>query len=206
MKVAFTVWNNRIAPLFDVSRRVHIVESVDGHIVGRCTASIDNDMPTHKAKQLAEMGIQTLVCGAISRSLESLVTAYGIELVAFINGDLQEVVDAWQCGKIYSDNFIMPGCRGYGRGRFSEGQSIFQEERQMNANKQGGAGQGGAAKGRRGQGGGQGRGRRNAGSTGSAAASGVCICPQCGNQEPHQRGIPCMQKACAKCGAVMTRQ
>lgn len=60
----------------------------------------------------------------------------------------------------------------------------------------------------RGQGG-QGRGGRKSSGMGRPAASeteGVCVCPQCGHQEPHDRGIPCMQKPCSKCGAAMTRQ
>lgn len=42
--------------------------------------------------------------------------------------------------------------------------------------------------------------------SGSAATQGVCVCPQCGHRESHERGVPCMQKKCAQCGAVMTRQ
>jgi predicted Fe-Mo cluster-binding NifX family protein len=196
MKIAFTVWNNRVAPLFDVARQLHVIEFNQGRIVSQFRAGFDGQIPARKAKQLAEMGVQTLVCGAISRSMQFLVTAYGVELIAFINGDLQEVIDAWQCGKLRSDAFLMPGCRG----RYRNGPYGDQEVGPMFSNQRGtGQGQGGG-KGRRGQG----RGRKNAG--GPAAATDMCVCPQCGNQEPHQRGVPCMQKKCAKCGAAMTRQ
>ncbi len=207
MKTAFTVWNNRIAPVFDVSRRIHLVESDQGCIVAQSRVSLDNKMPAYKARQLAEMGVETLVCGAISRSVQSMVAAYGIELVAFINGDLQAVIEAWQGGQLDSEAFLMPGCRGRSGRRFNKGPSIHKEERQMNTNQGGGRGQGRGGKGRKGQGaGGQGRGRQDSGGPGVAAANDVCICPQCGYQEPHQRGVPCMNKTCAKCGAAMTRQ
>ena len=34
MKTAFTYWDNRIAPVFDVARRIRIVASDAGRIVG----------------------------------------------------------------------------------------------------------------------------------------------------------------------------
>ena len=35
---------------------------------------------------------------------------------------------------------------------------------------------------------------------------GECICPACGTKIPHQRGIPCYEHRCPKCGQPMTRE
>jgi predicted Fe-Mo cluster-binding NifX family protein len=196
MKIAFTVWNDRVAPLFDVARQVHVVESIQGRIVNQFRAPLEGPIPAGKARQLTRMGVQTLVCGAISRSLQYLVIAYGIELIAFINGDLQEVIDAWQRGELRRDAFLMPGCKG----RFRKGPHGGFEEAHMFSDQRGGSRGQGGGKGSRGQG----RGRKGAG--GPGAASDLCQCPRCGHQEPHQRGVPCMQMACAKCGTPMTRK
>lgn len=48
---------------------------------------------------------------------------------------------------------------------------------------------------------GRGRGRRGLGGT-----VGTCVCPQCGHVQQHERGKPCAQTTCEKCGAVMTRK
>ncbi len=37
-------------------------------------------------------------------------------------------------------------------------------------------------------------------------AGGNCVCPSCGTTVAHQRGVPCYQMTCPKCGARMTRQ
>jgi wyosine [tRNA(Phe)-imidazoG37] synthetase (radical SAM superfamily) len=62
---------------------------------------------------------------------------------------------------------------------------------------------GGGAGGRRGMGGrGAGGGGRGAGRGGP---SGVCVCPKCRFEAPHERGTPCASLSCPKCGTLMTR-
>jgi hypothetical protein len=73
MKTAFAAWNNRIAPVFDVARHLHIVETESGRIVKEAREELTDDVPARKALHLAELGIGTLVCGAISRPLQAMV-------------------------------------------------------------------------------------------------------------------------------------
>jgi hypothetical protein len=40
----------------------------------------------------------------------------------------------------------------------------------------------------------------------AGGAGGTCLCPKCGHREPHEIGVPCMQRACPKCGTAMTRE
>lgn len=58
-----------------------------------------------------------------------------------------------------------------------------------------GSGRGGQAGGGRGRGGGFGAGQ-----------GGNCVCPNCGEKEPHQAGTPCYTKKCPKCGTEMIRE
>jgi len=67
-------------------------------------------------------------------------------------------------------------------------------------------------KGRRGirigQGGGraQGSGLGRMGGPNAAGPGGSCVCPQCGQRVPHQRGVPCFEQKCPGCGAAMVRE
>jgi len=37
-------------------------------------------------------------------------------------------------------------------------------------------------------------------------AGGNCVCPKCAYVMPHQRGVPCQEARCPKCGAKMLRE
>jgi predicted Fe-Mo cluster-binding NifX family protein len=206
MKTAFTVWNDRIAPLFDVAGEIHVVESEAGNIIAESRVSLDDPMPALKIRRLADMGVQLLICGAISHSAQSMVTAYDIELAAFINGDLDTVIDAWLCDELYADVLRMPGCKSrFQRGRPSS--NSITKEFKMRNNQQGGRYQNRDGKGRRGKGaGGQGRGRQYGGQNQSNASMGFCVCGKCGHQEPHQQGMPCIEQRCPNCGEAMIRK
>ncbi len=39
-----------------------------------------------------------------------------------------------------------------------------------------------------------------------AGPDGCCVCPNCGQKEPHDLGKPCIEKKCPKCGTNMSRQ
>ena len=55
-----------------------------------------------------------------------------------------------------------------------------------------------------------GQGRRNGRGMGTGAqnagADRECICSNCGATVPHQRGVPCIDVDCPKCGSKMTRR
>ena len=70
MKTAFAHWDDRIAPVFDIARRIHVVEADSGRIVAEAGEVLADDLPVQKAHRLVELGVGTLVCGAISRPFQ----------------------------------------------------------------------------------------------------------------------------------------
>lgn len=198
MKAAFSVWDNRIAPVFDVARQMLLVESRSGRIVSETEEAFPDDFPLRKAIRLAELGIDILICGAVSRPLRETIAAYGIRVIPFVAGELGDVKCAWLSGGDDIRRFAMPGCCGR-RKRGSKSQEAGMEDCAMGGRNRGGMGQG-AGMGR----GGQGRGRACGLSV--AGPVGNCVCPDCGHAEPHTAGVPCPQKQCPKCGTAMVRE
>jgi predicted Fe-Mo cluster-binding NifX family protein len=109
MKVALSIWNGRISPVFDVSERCLIIDdgssASNGEIVDFAGWTSDE-----KARFLAEKGVSTLICGAVSHEYEESFLARGIELIPFIAGPIERVAEAWRAGSLLRGSFSMPGC------------------------------------------------------------------------------------------------
>ena len=110
MRIALSIWNDRISPVFDNSSRLLLIDLENGREIGRT-------MIPDRAVRLKELGINVLLCGAISRPLAYLLVASGVSIIPFLTGEIEEVLDAYLKGKLTGPHFLMPGCRG-GRRRF----------------------------------------------------------------------------------------
>lgn len=201
MKAAFAAWENRIAPVFDVARKIHLVETEGAKVIRETQELLPTDLPVQRALRLAELTVDTLVCGAISRPLQEMVAAHGIRIIAFVAGDLQEVIRAWLTGSLDSDAFAMPGCCRHGSHRSGGMRGLYPDEDIVNGRWCVGMGRGGGRS--------RGQGRQKSDRLGGPFAAGhsnYCVCPQCGETAIHHHGAPCADRKCPKCGAAMIRK
>jgi predicted Fe-Mo cluster-binding NifX family protein len=111
MKVAIPIRNGRVSPVFDTARRVILVEFEGGVPTGRSEFSIREGGNGARVELLQDLGVSTLICGAISNHIARIVERCGIELLPWVVGDIDEVIDAYCGGSLGTDGFIMPGCR-----------------------------------------------------------------------------------------------
>jgi predicted Fe-Mo cluster-binding NifX family protein len=113
----FTVWDGRIAPVFDTAREACLVESAGGRIVSEKRLSLSPEAPSKTVAWLQEWRVNAVVCGAISRPLQERLAAVGITVVPFVAGDLRQVIHASFDGTLSGAAFTMPGCCGRRRMR-----------------------------------------------------------------------------------------
>ncbi len=131
MNVGVTVWNGRISPVFDVARLVQVFAVENGRAA--CVREIELPGTDMQAQAAAGLGVDVLICGALSRTMAAALAAANMRVVSFVAGDAQAVLDAWLAGRLPDPRLSMPGCGcRRGRGRRCRGQGNGQ-----------GAGQGG---------------------------------------------------------------
>ncbi|HAR99435.1 MAG TPA: hypothetical protein DCS11_11220 [Syntrophus sp. (in: bacteria)] len=207
MKIALSVWKDSISTVFDAAEDVLIIEDVLESGGRRTQMKLGGTDGSGKALRLKEKGVGLLICGAISMPLEHLLESLGIQVLPFVRGRVEEVIEAYRSDHLGQVRFALPGCRNPRRmgGPWRMHSAGDRRKREEDAMPRGdGTGPMGAG-GRNGSG----RGGRRAGlATGAFAAGpvGRCVCPQCGQMEPHERGVPCSSRKCPKCGSDMTRQ
>lgn len=109
MKCAISVWNGRVAPVFDASEKCMIIDEDTEVRIDPCV-SLPVDGAEEKALFLRDRQVATLICGAISQEFEEVLLSSGIELISFIAAPVDEVIQAWREGSLVRESFSMPGC------------------------------------------------------------------------------------------------
>ena len=114
-KIALAVWGNILSPVFDSASTVLLADIKDGKVTASRTEALGPELPYSRALRLSEWGVQVLICGAISVGFARTIEVYGIEVIPFISGEVQQVLDAYLSGTLTADVFHMPGFVGRGR-------------------------------------------------------------------------------------------
>jgi len=108
MRVAIPAWNGRVSPVFDVAREVRIID-VDAERGGLEMRSARRLPPGRAGTTVADLGVDMLVCSAISPALEAVLWTAGVEVVVDVCGELEEIVSAIARGDTELASFRSPG-------------------------------------------------------------------------------------------------
>ena len=112
MRVALTVWDGRISPVFDVCREALVLDVENGKVVSKSTTTLDNAPSPSKVEQLVTLKIDTLVCGAVSEPLRQDLMSRGVKVIGFVAGEIEDVVQAILSDMLPTPALSMPGCCG----------------------------------------------------------------------------------------------
>ena len=112
MRLAIPTWNGRISPVFDVAERLLLVDLDEGAEVMRQEALIDETDVASRASRITDLGVDTLICGAISQPLEQRLVGAGIHVVPQTCGPVEGVLQAFVSDQLTEQAFLMPGCCG----------------------------------------------------------------------------------------------
>ncbi|MDZ7698558.1 MAG: NifB/NifX family molybdenum-iron cluster-binding protein [Deltaproteobacteria bacterium] len=110
MKVALTVWENRVSPVFDCAQRLLIVDIYERTEVSRHFEPFHWHSPYSRASKLSSLGVQVLICGAVSEQCAAIIDTRGIRIIPFMAGKVDEVLNAYLTDRLNDRKFLMPGC------------------------------------------------------------------------------------------------
>ena len=113
MNVAITVWDNRISPVFDSAQTLLVAAIRDSLVIDRKILLFQAIMFNRFLRLLEELDVRVLICGALCEGPLRLLESYNIEVIPFIAGEVDEILECYVLGKDL-DQFSMPGC-GQGR-------------------------------------------------------------------------------------------
>lgn len=100
-----------MSPVFDTSREILLIEIEKGREVRRIEVDLRHRDPLLRAGYVASLGIEWLICGAISISLEKALVSHNIKVFSYTRGSVKEVIEAFLNGKLADPMYLMPGCR-----------------------------------------------------------------------------------------------
>jgi predicted Fe-Mo cluster-binding NifX family protein len=122
MKIAISVWNGFVSSVFDFAHKLLLVDIENGHELNRSEVTLIPESAPQRAGRLKSLGVDVLICGAISRPLMYMLTGSGIEVLPYVTGRVDELLLAYMTGRLGQQQFILPGFwsgarKGFGRWR-----------------------------------------------------------------------------------------
>jgi predicted Fe-Mo cluster-binding NifX family protein len=120
MKVGIPTWDGRVSPVLDVARRLLVVDVERNAELARREVDLEEVAVASRVKRIRELGVQVLICGAVSWPLEAMLTSTGMRVIPQTCGPVDDVLRAFLAGRLASGAFLMPGCCGRRR-RFRAG-------------------------------------------------------------------------------------
>lgn len=106
MRIAIPIWDGRVSPVFDVSTSIRVFDIHAGSVVSASNHRLKGES---RALALLKLGVDVLICAAISPSLEATIWVSDIEVLPNICGSADEVVAAFVSGDEALTAFRSPG-------------------------------------------------------------------------------------------------
>jgi predicted Fe-Mo cluster-binding NifX family protein len=112
MKVAIPIWEDRVSPVLDTASRLLVIDVENRKEASRSETYLEGLDLFRRCFRIQNLGVDILICGAISRPYFRELAATGIRVISGISGNPEDVLKAYLKGTLSHSRFAMPGCRG----------------------------------------------------------------------------------------------
>lgn len=135
MKIAIPIWDDdKVSPVLDTASRLLIVEVEGQKEASRFETFLDVQDLNRRCVRIQGLGVDTLICGAISQPFFRWLTASGIDIIPGISGHPEDVLEAYLEGTLSDPRFLMPGFK---RHRWAQEDNILTSRRCRRQRKRG---------------------------------------------------------------------
>jgi len=109
MRVAFSIWKDRVSPLFDSAAHLLLVEPNSRGLQEKSLVNVDSLSMLQRIQMLKKWNLDLFVCGGITPSVLKAVRNQSIETVPFMCGRVDDLIQALERGEDLRAMFSMPG-------------------------------------------------------------------------------------------------
>jgi predicted Fe-Mo cluster-binding NifX family protein len=111
MKLAIPIWEGKVSPVFDTASRLLVLQLEEKEETSRFETPLEPEDLPKKCYRIKGLGVDILICGAISRPFYTMLVSSGTNVIPWISGPAEDVLEAYLKGKLFSAKFLMPGCQ-----------------------------------------------------------------------------------------------
>jgi len=128
MKLAIPIWNDRVSSAFDFAHKLLLIEFENDREKSRQEIALVDQSGPNRAALLKQLDVSVLICGAISRPLAEMISRLDIQVLPFVKGPTEQIINAFKTGRLNQPQYALPGfwpgarrgfrrCRGWKGGR-----------------------------------------------------------------------------------------
>jgi len=111
MRVAISVWEDRISPVLDTASKLLVVENKTEKKSSHYEVYLLKHNIFKRCRFIGSLNIDVLICGAVSRQFSDMLKASGIEVISGISGPAEEVLETYLHGDLNRSGFFLPGSK-----------------------------------------------------------------------------------------------
>ena len=99
MRLAIATWDGRVSPVLDTAATLTVMEDGVGR-EGRQAVPLTGTDMRDRVRQIAGLGLNVLICGAVSRPLHDALVGSGLVVIPFVSGTIEAVLAAFRSGDL----------------------------------------------------------------------------------------------------------
>jgi predicted Fe-Mo cluster-binding NifX family protein len=107
--IAVPIFQSRVSPVLDVCSRILLISLEQNREIDRKEIYLDDLSLSERTSVLKRSNITTIICGGISDVFYNILKGLGIHVIVGKAGEVEEVLAAFQSGRLEEESFDMPG-------------------------------------------------------------------------------------------------